>query len=314
MPSRYSISTATVIMLVLLRLNIGWHFFSEGMKHYADPHWTSEATLRSATGPLAPMYHAYLPDFHGFEILLHGPAGDNESEAVSRWNNEIQTDWSNELKQFTGHFALDEDQQAKAAKVFETYKVRLQDWFAANQEALVQHVHQWHRKEATADLPSAGVPYQKKRLAANQSTLAGEARGWLADLKELEGDYDTALRALVNPAQRSQYPMARSSNSIDLVDGVMTYAILGIGLLLLLGLFTRLACLAGAAFLLSVVMMQPFWVSDALPTYNQYVEMFALLALATTAVGRWGGLDFFLHSLFAGSSSATKGQTDVSYS
>ncbi len=74
----------------------------------------------------------------------------------------------------------------------------------------------------------------------------------------------------------------------------------------MLGLFTRLACVAGALFLLSVVMMQPFWVSDALPTYNQYVEMVALLALATTPVGRWAGLDYFLHRLVAGNE--TKGR------
>jgi len=78
---------------------------------------------------------------------------------------------------------------------------------------------------------------------------------------------------------------------------------------LLLGLFTRVACVAGALFLLSVVLMQPFWVSDALPTYNQYVEMVALLALATTPVGRWAGLDYFLHKLVAGK--ATKGQPDA---
>ena len=48
------------------------------------------------------------------------------------------------------------------------------------------------------------------------------------------------------------------------------------------GCSRALACVAGAAFLLSVVMMQPFWVSEAQPTFNQYVEMFALLTLATT--------------------------------
>ena len=89
----------------------------------------------------------------------------------------------------------------------------------------------------------------------------------------------------------------------------MTYVILGIGLLLLVGLFTRLACVAGAAFLLSVVMMQPFWVSETAPTFNQYVEMFALLTLATTRVGRWAGLDFFLAQLFDRSSS--KGKNDA---
>ncbi|MEX0978562.1 MAG: hypothetical protein WDZ48_06910, partial [Pirellulales bacterium] len=97
-------------------------------------------------------------------------------------------------------------------------------------------------------------------------------------------------------------------------DTVMTYVILAIGALLLLGLLTRTACIAGALFLLSVVSMQPFWVSEAIPTYNQLVEMFALLMLATTHVGRWGGLDFFVHHLVFGREPATKGTSDVSES
>jgi uncharacterized membrane protein YphA (DoxX/SURF4 family) len=80
----------------------------------------------------------------------------------------------------------------------------------------------------------------------------------------------------------------------------MTYGILGIGACLILGLFTRLACLLGAAFLFSVVLTQPFWISDAQPTFNQWVELIALLTLATTNVGKWGGLDFFVSCIFGG--------------
>ena len=78
----------------------------------------------------------------------------------------------------------------------------------------------------------------------------------------------------------------------------MTYGILAIGVLFDAGaVHARWPCVAGAVFLLSVVMMQPFWVSEAQPTFNQYVEMFALLTLATTPVGRWAGLDFFLSTI-----------------
>jgi uncharacterized membrane protein YphA (DoxX/SURF4 family) len=69
---------------------------------------------------------------------------------------------------------------------------------------------------------------------------------------------------------------------------------------LIVGLFTRLACVLGAAFLVSVVLTQPFWVTEATPTFNQWVEMLALLTLATTHVGKWGGLDFFISALFGG--------------
>ena len=47
------------------------------------------------------------------------------------------------------------------------------------------------------------------------------------------------------------------------------------------------------------MMSQPPWVPGAITTLFPYqlVEMLALLTLATTAVGRWGGLDFFVHFL-----------------
>ncbi len=79
MKERYAITTATVVLLVLLRLNIGWHFFSEGMQHALDPHWTSEAVLRAAKGPLAPLYQMYLPDFHQLEDLLHRDTSQSDS-------------------------------------------------------------------------------------------------------------------------------------------------------------------------------------------------------------------------------------------
>lgn len=303
MPSRYSIGLATVIMLVLLRLNVGWHFFSEGVKHYTDPHWTSEPTLRSAKGPFASWYQTHLPDFHGFEEIVHGPQSESESHAAGKWNEQIQADWNDHLAKFIAHYDLTDAQKDRLKQLLAQYQTKLRDWSKDNNEAIATHIHQWQRRETTSEQPSAGMPFQKKRLAGSHSQLVGEANGWLAQLKTMEADYQTALRGVLTSEQRDEPALAQPVNSIQRIDRVMTYGILGIGLLLILGLFTRVACVAGAAFLLSVVMMQPFWVSDALPTYNQFVEMFALLTLATTPVGQWGGLDFFVRRLWAGQAS-----------
>jgi uncharacterized membrane protein YphA (DoxX/SURF4 family) len=312
-PSRYSISVATVIMLVLLRLNIGWHFFSEGTKHYTDPHWTSESTLRAAKGPLAPVFKSYVPDFHRFDELLHGSA-ESDSHAVQSWIDQIQSDWEGDRRQFAEHYGLDDKQQAQTTRLLGQFQDQLRSWAADNRDALATHVHEWQRKETTRERPSSDVPFQKKRLAEKQAALAAEAGGWLAELEGVEASYHNALDAVLSGDQRSLPAMPHHTTSIDLVDDAMTYLILAVGLLLLLGLFTRLACLAGVAFLLPVVLMQPFWVSDTVPTYNQFVEMFALLTLATTDVGRWGGLDYFVTRLLHGSSRSMKGQTDVSQS
>ncbi len=313
MSHRYTISTATVIMLVVLRLNIGWHFFSEGVKHYTDPLWTSEPVLRNATGPLAPMYRAYLPDFHGMDHWLHSDRPEKPAHAVKGWLDQIQSDWDERRQQFALHYDLDEKQQKRASQITSEYQGEVRSWGGRNRDELENHIHQWQRKETASQDPEAGdVPFRQQRVATSQRELTAEADGWRGELSGLEGEYENSLSDLLTDEQRGIQPLPPMPTAIASVDMVMTYVILAIGVLLLLGLFSRTACLAGAAFLLSVVMTQPFWVSDAQPTFNQLVEMFALLALATTHVGRWGGLDFFVHHLIFGRADATKGTTDVS--
>jgi hypothetical protein len=308
---RYAISLATVVMLVVLRLGVGWHFFSEGIKHHLDPHWTSETVLRAAKGPLAPLYQAYLPEFHRFEELLHRDNSSSEEEVVGRWVTEIKKDWDDYAQQFGRHYSLNEAQVAEVAKTLRRQEERLDNWVEVNKDALTTHVHEWRRKQATRELPHGNLPYQKKRIADKQSTLAGESAGWHAELKGLESDYHVALGRMLDDDQR-QRPLPHSRTSLELVDQSMKGLILATGVLLILGLFTRLACVLGAGFLLSVVMMQPFWVADTVPTFNQYVEMLVLLMLATTPVGRWAGLDFFLHNFLTSRKAQIKGTSDVS--
>ncbi len=87
-------------------------------------------------------------------------------------------------------------------------------------------------------------------------------------------------------------------------DFAVRYGILIVGALLLLGLFTRTACVAGAGFLLLFFLAMP--PLPGLPENpkaeghylyinKNIIEMLALLALATTTSGRWIGLDGLVH-------------------
>lgn len=312
MSQRYAISTATVILLVVLRLNIGWHFFNEGVKHYTDPTWTSEGTLRSATGPLAPLYRSYLPDYHGLDEWLHKECAEKPGDVANGWVQQVEGDLEQRRQGFAVHYGLDDKQQERSLKVTREFQALVRSWANARQEELSNHVHQWRRQLSQKQSADADdVPFRKQRLSTSNAALSAEAAGWRTELLGLELEHETALGELLTQKQREMSPLPRVRTSVDQVDDLMTYVIMGVGALLLLGLFTRAACLAGAAFLLSVVSMQPFWVSEALPTYNQLVEMFALLALATTHVGRWGGLDFFVHYFIFGRTAATKGKSDA---
>nr|WP_261361674.1 DoxX family protein [Aeoliella straminimaris] len=86
---------------------------------------------------------------------------------------------------------------------------------------------------------------------------------------------------------------------IETIDTVVTWLTLGVGVLLILGLFTRLAAIVGAGFLLSIISTQPPWAEGVLPTIKlltayQGIEFVALLVLAAIGAGTWAGLDGLL--------------------
>ncbi len=288
-----------MVMLVLLRLNIGWHFFSEGVKHYSDPNWSSEPVLRAATGPLAPMFQSYLPEHRALQKLQAKP--ENGKPVGDAWLKEVHEDWTADARRFADFYQLDEQQRAAVDEALERRRLELAGWKLSHQDDLdAYHFDRSSLMEAAA-LPTAEtIPFQKKRIDDSAARLGADARGWFAEIKQIETEFHRQLDRLLTVEQRSKGSTPREKSPLQMVDKVMTFGILGIGVCLVLGLFTRLACLLGAAFLLSVVLTQPFWVSDAQPTFNQWVELLALLALATTNVGKWGGLDFFIRCLLGG--------------
>jgi uncharacterized membrane protein YphA (DoxX/SURF4 family) len=90
-------------------------------------------------------------------------------------------------------------------------------------------------------------------------------------------------------------------NRLQWADAVVKYGLVAVGLCLLLGLFTRLACVFGAVFiaaftiaippLLGLVPDNPKAEGLELFINKNIIEVLALLALATTNSGKWVGLD-----------------------
>jgi uncharacterized membrane protein YphA (DoxX/SURF4 family) len=286
-----------VVLLVLLRLNIGWHFYSEGMSHYTDPEWTSANVLRAAKGPLAPTFRSYLPEYQDLQTL----AAAEDMKAVDAWLQTTAESLAVEKQRFADFYKFDEAQQAAAEKLLKLRQDQIRAWGPDNQEDLETYIHERKRLATQQSEPAAkDVPFKKQRIAAKQAELRAQESGWLADLQAVRKGFQSELAALRTNDQLERGLPPQPQTRLSKVDKVMLYGIMGIGVCLILGLFTRLACLLGAAFLVSVVLTQPFWVSDAQPTFNQWVEMIALLVLASTNVGKWGGLDFFLSCLFGG--------------
>jgi uncharacterized membrane protein YphA (DoxX/SURF4 family) len=167
---------------------------------------------------------------------------------------------------------------------------------------------------ADADAPSAAAPVADAPAAstAADSTAAGapEEANAAGAASEPAPNSDPAAATSASEdtpsAEGEEEPMTLAKVFIDdkaaqlaLVDKVVTWLTLGVGALLIVGLFVPLAGFAGAIFLAAVISTQPPWVSGAQETYYQFIEMFSLLVLACTCAGRWLGLDYFFTLLFA---------------
>jgi uncharacterized membrane protein YphA (DoxX/SURF4 family) len=101
----------------------------------------------------------------------------------------------------------------------------------------------------------------------------------------------------------------KSWTPIDFIDWSTRWFLLVVGVLLMVGLFTRLSCFAAAMFLLLTMLLQPSvpWLPAPPVSEGNYlfvnknvIEMVALLVLMTTRSGKWAGLDAILCGMFGG--------------
>ncbi|HEX2344492.1 MAG TPA: DoxX family protein [Vicinamibacterales bacterium] len=102
--------------------------------------------------------------------------------------------------------------------------------------------------------------------------------------------------------------LASQPNLLGYADYITMWGLTLVGVFLILGLFTRLASLAGIAFVLLFYVATPPFVGYfySIPTEGSYlivnknlVELGALLVIFVTRSGLFAGLDRILHGLFA---------------
>jgi thiosulfate dehydrogenase [quinone] large subunit len=101
--------------------------------------------------------------------------------------------------------------------------------------------------------------------------------------------------------------LAGEPNLLANADLITMWGLTIVGILLILGLFTRLASLGGIGFILLFYLCNPPFVGYfySIPTEGSYlivnknlVELCALVVILVTGSGRFAGLDRILHGLF----------------
>ncbi len=306
-------------MFVILRVTIGWHFLYEGVwKIVNADKFSAAGFLGAAKGPAAPMFYWMVPDIEGRERLTLTERIDDDGNV---WVTSRAYDraWVQIKDRVVDQYKLGPDQVKKANELCKLYRRSLEEYLTENREEIEGYFGSLKRLKERKASDANGAAHEKKRVWDEQMKLRAEVNGWLSDLEGMGEEYRLALWEILNEDQKARGPIRAPISRADalpvelpvavtwsgLLDFAVTYGLSAIGLCLILGFCTRLAALGGAAFLFTVVLVQMPWptvyppppevVGHALLVDKNFVEMVAMLLLAATAVGRWGGLDFFVY-------------------
>jgi uncharacterized membrane protein YphA (DoxX/SURF4 family) len=289
-----------VAALAVLRIVCGLHFFLEGVSHLRDADWSSAGFRKAAVGPLADFYRSSLPETGDWAATL-GSADDRPADEASKaWQASVVASWQRLLETRSKAVSLSGEAKAVAEQSLKTAGGNLADYCKGIADDLADYRLQVRRLAAMEQKPgSRDIPFERERLAKKQKELAGQASAWMKDAaaigQKLVAEWDGQLP---DATARSRADAATGPSELWKADRFVSWSLVTIGACLVVGLLTKFNAVGGALFLASVIASQPFWVPGAQATYNQWVELAALLAIAALPIGGWSGLDFFFKRWF----------------
>jgi uncharacterized membrane protein YphA (DoxX/SURF4 family) len=223
------------------------------------------------------------------------------------WAVRIADDWRAARDEFKKIPGITEEQERQADAALQKHLQLLADYLAGEAQAMADYRHElWRLQNWRASSEAGDVPFVDERIATKAAETAGTPAAWTREVDALQIAYHDELRHILTGEQREQPQTAAAfeealtgpvQDRLEIVNLVVTVLIIAVGVCLMLGLFTWLAAVAGALFLVGVIVSQPPWLQDSLPTMANIIEFAALLVLAGTRAGRWLGLDYFAYAL-----------------
>ncbi|MEM6688432.1 MAG: DoxX family protein [Planctomycetota bacterium] len=278
-------------MLVILRLTIGWHFYSEGLEKYKKGNWTAKPFFANASGPFANHFRSMVWDAEG-EWRLNMDA--------------TMLQFATFREQVAAHYGFDDQQRAEAQNNYSD-SIKQFEWILQQNAADIEEFKLGRKRLEKLDKDA-----QESAMRSGVSSLGGQRetirREWLqkgstalSQIDKLWTNYEAAQNRVATSDQIDSEGYldmvkprtARMDTSV--IDRMVPYFDMAVGICLLLGFFTPVAALAAAGFLGSVFLSQYPPSTGPGSTMYQLIEGLACLVLAATGAGRFAGLDFFLH-------------------
>jgi len=241
---------------------------------------------------------------------LRNALPDTPAEApYDQWNVGVIEAWNDFYDQAVEHYGYDEATQDKAQAALASAREELRDFFADEHEAVDEYLRESKAlAESKKENGSKDVPFLQGRIGDKERELSAQATAWKNKVRALESEYHNKLWRLADGYPNVE-AVPQEKTTLEKFDTFMSYSLVAIGGCLVLGLFTRLASLGGAVFLLNVALAQPNFpwlgppihpsIGHSLVT-KEVVEMLVMAFMACTTIGRVAGVDFFIHALVTG--------------
>ena len=372
-------SCAAVILLVVLRVGIGWQLLYEGMwkinTQRTQTPWTSDGYLKSAQGPFRNLFRAMAGDpddkswldadsvaarwdtfnqrfssHYGLNdgqknrltTLINGAASydailgltklpEGVDFAAVRLDKTISFDATAKRLKINGERRMVASEKAKLEEQvagrqgadYDQYRKALDDAFSrasrlSYKERMRAHLLgdpdnagliegrigqiQLYRemlKRYEDRLASAKTQFEKDQLNRIWSDVREKDRDLTGPLLAMDKELHEDAMKLLQVSQLSRGRLSPPLSPIRVVDLLTITGLAGLGILLIIGLFTRFAAFSAACMVLGFYLaMPPFpGVPEAPGPEHSFIvnknliEVFALLALSAVPTGYWFGLD-----------------------
>jgi uncharacterized membrane protein YphA (DoxX/SURF4 family) len=282
-------------------VNFDWTYVREEiLKIPAEPEsdrFTSAPYLQASAGPFRGLFRALVPDMDGLERLTPASARARLDERY----REILDHFTSAGKPFTP------PQQARLAEARDAIKAATTATLSDPGFRARLADYRRMRGRVGEDASRLHAPFTQERLDADRKKLDTMAGEMLAFVNEPLVELAAQMQAIATVDQLGTGPVRRPRDPAYWIDTAVKWSLTLIGGCLLLGLFTPYAALAAAAQLAMFYFASPPWPGlPAAATGGHYlyvdrnlIELVAALLIATTATGRWAGLDFYLHRIVA---------------
>jgi uncharacterized membrane protein YphA (DoxX/SURF4 family) len=238
---------------------------------------------------------------------------------------EVRSIWDNYFTAIKANYPIDENLGPQLDEIYGNQKARFAAWYFDRDEftgqpksgftSLTKKYGESEKRaadlkaKATTDQPALATLFTDAAAAAAAKSTADSRQAVVAALdSRYAGLQKTLTDKSVMPEEVVTGPVTppKPPSPMESADWWTRWGITAIGAMLLLGLFTRVACLAGGIFLvLTYLTHPPFpWLplppgTEGNPVFinKNVIEFLGLMVVMVHPTGRWLGLDALIHRL-----------------